>query len=68
MTMPNREQAIFVYLDVAKSLLDSLSDNVKGTEFETEHFRHRIEVLKIGVKSTLWDMKQAMAKKTTPFN
>lgn len=59
MNMPDRMQANYCFLDVAGGIIESVKDNL-GEDFDTDYFQHRLEILHIGIKATLGDMKRVM--------
>lgn len=63
MTIPDRTQAIFVQIGVAESLIDSINDCLDNTDFDSIHFRERLQVLLLGLKFTRADMKEILKAK-----
>lgn len=59
MTMPNKSQANYCYLDTAGIIIEAVKDNLSD-ELDSDYFQHRLEILNIGIKATLEDMKRVM--------
>lgn len=57
---PNRAQAIYIQLGVSQGLIESCNKCITDTEYDTEDFRHRLEILVLGLKMTRKDMLEVL--------
>lgn len=59
MSMPNKSQANYCYLDAAGTILAAVKDNL-SEELDSDYFKHRLDILHIGIRATLDDMQRVM--------